>query len=63
MRHGGVKRGLSPVFPRFQNGNVHRFEGTTGGFHWNGSTGDAGNQLSASYIPAAVQKTLGVRLK
>ncbi len=30
---------------------------------WNGSAGDAGNPLLASYIPAAVQKALGVRLK
>ena len=51
------------TYAKDENGNVHRFEGTNGVFHWNGSTGDAGNPLSASYIPAAVQKALGVRLK
>lgn len=51
------------TYAKDENGNVHRFEGTNGVFHWNGSTGDVGNPLLASYIPAAVQKALGVRLK
>lgn len=51
------------TYAKDENGNVHRFEGTNGVFHWNGSTGDVGNPLLASYIPAAVQKALGVKLK
>lgn len=45
---------------RKKKGAVPFFNGV---FHWNGSTGGSGSQLSASYIPAAVQKALGVRLK
>lgn len=51
------------TFAKDENGNVHRFEGTNGVFHWNGSTGDAKKPLGAAYVPAAVQKALGVRLK
>nr|WP_301292294.1 hemagglutinin repeat-containing protein [Erwinia aphidicola] len=43
-------------------GNVHRFEGTNGQYHWNGSTGDK-NALTSGQIPNAVQKQLGVRIK
>jgi filamentous hemagglutinin len=51
------------TFAKDKDGNVHRFEGTNGVFHWNGSTGDAKNPLGANYVPTAVQKALGVRLK
>ncbi len=43
------KRGLSPFLMVCFTGTVVR--------------GGSGSQLSASYIPAAVQKALGVRLK
>ncbi|ANI61886.1 two-partner secretion domain-containing protein [Pseudomonas sp. GR 6-02] len=51
------------TFAKDENGNVHRFEGTNGVYHWNGSTGDAKNPLGANYIPAEVQKALGVKLR
>ncbi|MFY3137464.1 hemagglutinin repeat-containing protein [Achromobacter xylosoxidans] len=44
-------------------GNVHRFEGTNGIYHWNGSSGDAINPLKGYQIPGDVQKALGVRIK
>lgn len=43
-------------------GNVHRFVGTNGEYHWNGSTADK-NALTSGQIPAAIQKKLGVRIK
>ncbi|ELF4898735.1 hemagglutinin repeat-containing protein [Salmonella enterica] len=43
-------------------GNIHRFEGTNGQYHWNGSTGDK-NALTSDQVPSAVQKQLGVRIK
>ncbi|MDI3414627.1 MULTISPECIES: hypothetical protein [Pantoea] len=43
-------------------GNVHRFVGTNGEYHWNGSTADK-NALTSGQIPAAIQKQLGVRIK
>ncbi len=43
-------------------GVIHRFEGTNGQYHWNGSTGDK-NALTSDQIPSAVQKQLGVRVK
>ncbi|OQS32125.1 hemagglutinin repeat-containing protein [Chromobacterium haemolyticum] len=46
-----------------KNGNIHRFEGTNGVFHWNGSTGDKQNALRGYQIPSDVQKQLGVRVK
>jgi filamentous hemagglutinin len=51
------------TFAKDENGNVHRFEGTNGIFHWNGSTGDAKNPLGANYVPSEVQKALGVKLR
>ncbi|ADO50545.1 putative adhesin/hemagglutinin/hemolysin [[Enterobacter] lignolyticus SCF1] len=44
------------------DGNIHRFEGTNGQYHWNGSTGDK-NALASDQIPSAVQKQLGVKIK
>ncbi|WP_455818761.1 hypothetical protein [Pseudomonas cerasi] len=44
-------------------GNVHRFEGTNGQYHWNGSSGDIKNQLTGKQIPSDIQKQLGVRIK
>lgn len=41
-------------------GGVHRFEGTNGEFHWNGSTGDLRNPLNKSDIPNDIKKQLGV---
>ncbi|MEN1833479.1 filamentous hemagglutinin N-terminal domain-containing protein [Pseudomonas lijiangensis] len=46
-----------------QNGAVHRFEGTNGEYHWNGSSGDANNPLTGVQVPNDVQKKLGVKLK
>lgn len=43
-------------------GHIHRFEGTNGQYHWNGSTGDK-NALTGDQIPSAIQKPLGVRIK
>lgn len=43
-------------------GNIHRFEGTNGQYHRNGSAGDK-NTLTSDQIPNAVQKQLGVRIK
>ncbi|WP_447766157.1 VENN motif pre-toxin domain-containing protein, partial [Enterobacter asburiae] len=43
-------------------GNVHRFVGTNGEYHWNGSTADK-NALTSEQIPTAIQKQLGVRIK
>ena len=43
-------------------GNIHRFEGTNGQYHWNGSTGDK-NALTSDQVPSAVQKQLGVKIK
>jgi len=43
-------------------GNVHRFVGTNGEYHWNGSTADK-NALTGAQIPTAIQKQLGVRIK
>ncbi|URQ61706.1 hemolysin/hemagglutinin-like protein HecA precursor [Pantoea alhagi] len=43
-------------------GNVHRFVGTNGEYHWNGSTADK-NALTSDQIPTAIQKKLGVRIK
>lgn len=43
-------------------GNVHRFVGTNGEYHWNGSTADK-NALTSDQIPTAIQKQLGVRIK
>lgn len=40
-------------------GNIHRFEGTNGEYHWNGSTGDAKNPLNRQDIPNEVKKQLG----
>lgn len=45
------------------NGNVHRFEGTNGEYHWNGSSGDTKNPLTGKQIPSDVQKQLGVKIK
>ncbi|MBG6985903.1 two-partner secretion system putative hemagglutinin TpsA2 [Pseudomonas aeruginosa] len=44
-------------------GNIHRFEGANGEFHWNGSSGDLRNPLVGSQIPNDIQKQLGVRVK
>ncbi|KPD02199.1 hypothetical protein [Moellerella wisconsensis] len=44
-------------------GNVHRFEGTNGEYHWNGSSGDVNNPLTGKQIPSDVQKQLGVKIK
>ncbi|WP_407345166.1 hemolysin/hemagglutinin-like protein HecA precursor [Dickeya ananatis] len=44
-------------------GNVHRFEGTNGEYHWNGSSGDEKNKLTGKQIPSDIQKQLGVRIK
>lgn len=44
-------------------GDVHRFEGANGEFHWNGSSGDSRNPLVGSQIPSDVQKKLEVRIK
>ncbi|UIL52383.1 MULTISPECIES: hemagglutinin repeat-containing protein [Pantoea] len=44
-------------------GNVHRFEGTNGEYHWNGSSGDEKNPLTGKQIPSDVQKQLGVKIK
>ncbi|MBD2784148.1 VENN motif pre-toxin domain-containing protein [Xenorhabdus sp. DI] len=46
-----------------KDGNVHRFEGTNGVYHWNGSSGDIKNPLTSKQVPSDVQKKLGVRLK
>ncbi|NMK48875.1 hypothetical protein HG262_21845, partial [Achromobacter sp. Bel] len=46
-----------------RKGDVHRFEGTNGEFHWNGSSGDTRNPLVGSQIPSDVQKQLGVKIK
>ncbi|WP_239954918.1 VENN motif pre-toxin domain-containing protein [Pantoea sp. Z09] len=43
-------------------GNIHRFVGTNGEYHWNGSTADK-NALTSDQIPTAIQKQLGVRVK
>jgi len=43
-------------------GNVHRFVGTNGEYHWNGSTADK-NALTSDQIPTSIQKKLGVRIK
>ncbi|MCG7366321.1 hypothetical protein MHZ90_09240 [Pantoea sp. ACRSH] len=43
-------------------GNVHRFVGINGEYHWNGSTADK-NALTSAQIPTAIQKQLGVRIK
>ncbi|WP_240153692.1 VENN motif pre-toxin domain-containing protein, partial [Erwinia amylovora] len=43
-----------------QNGSVHRFEGTNGEYHWNGSTGDKKNPLNKNDIPNEVKKQLGL---
>ncbi|MDY0418042.1 hemagglutinin repeat-containing protein [Enterobacter sp. 170198] len=43
-------------------GNVHRFVGTNGEYHWNGSTADK-NALTSDQIPTSIQKQLGVRIK
>lgn len=51
------------TFAADEHGNVHRFEGTNGVFHWSGSTGDTKNPLQNFQIPNDVQKTLGVRVK
>ncbi|MEZ1522615.1 DUF637 domain-containing protein, partial [Pseudomonas aeruginosa] len=44
-------------------GDIHRFEGANGEFHWNGSSGDLRNPLVGSQIPNDIQKQLGVRVK
>jgi len=44
-------------------GNIHRFEGTNGVYHWNGSSGDVRNKLTAKQIPSDIQKKLGVVIK
>nr|WP_258395432.1 MULTISPECIES: hypothetical protein [Lonsdalea] len=44
-------------------GNIHRFEGTNGEYHWNGSSGDIKNPLTGKQIPSDVQKQLGVKIK
>jgi len=44
-------------------GNIHRFEGTNGEYHWNGSSGDAKNPLTGKQIPSDIQKKLGVKIK
>ncbi|WP_239002430.1 hypothetical protein [Photorhabdus khanii] len=46
-----------------KNGNVHRFEGTNGEYHWNGSSGDINNSLTSKQVPSDIQKKLGVKLK
>jgi filamentous hemagglutinin len=46
-----------------EKGNIHRFEGTNGEFHWNGSTGDVNNPLTGKQVPNDVQKQFGVRLR
>lgn len=43
-------------------GNVHRFVGTNGEYHWNGSTADK-NALTSDQIPTSIQNQLGVRIK
>lgn len=43
-------------------GNIHRFDGTNGEFHWSGSTGDVKNPLSGQYIPIEIQRKFGVRV-
>ncbi|MGB3434168.1 hemagglutinin repeat-containing protein [Achromobacter sp.] len=45
------------------SGNIHRFEGSNGQFHWNGSSGDKNSPLRGYQIPNDVQKQLGVRIK
>ncbi|MBS9444366.1 hypothetical protein [Photorhabdus heterorhabditis] len=50
-------------FAKNEKGNIHRFEGTNGEYHWNGSSGDIKNQLTSKQIPSDIQKKLGVRLK
>ncbi|CUJ44435.1 Filamentous hemagglutinin [Achromobacter ruhlandii] len=50
-------------FSKDEAGNVHRFESTNGIFHWNGSSGDAGNPLRSYQVPYEIQKTLGVKIK
>ncbi|WP_225816111.1 hypothetical protein [Photorhabdus antumapuensis] len=46
-----------------KNGNVHRFEGTNGEYHWNGNSGDINNSLTSKQVPSDIQKKLGVKLK
>ena len=46
-----------------ERGAVHRFEGTNGLYHWNGSTSDIANPLKGYQIPNEVQKILGVSIK
>ncbi|MCQ2993172.1 DUF637 domain-containing protein [Pseudomonas syringae] len=46
-----------------KNGSIHRFEGTNGEYHWNGSTGDINNPLKGRYVPNDIQKIFGVRLR
>ncbi len=50
-------------FATDEAGNIHRFESTNGIFHWNGSSGDAGNPLRSYQIPYEIQKILGVKIK
>ncbi|WP_225816136.1 hemolysin/hemagglutinin-like protein HecA precursor [Photorhabdus antumapuensis] len=50
-------------FAKDEKGNIHRFEGTNGEYHWNGSSGDIKNQLTSKQVPSDIQKKLGVRLK
>nr|WP_250317918.1 hypothetical protein [Rosenbergiella nectarea] len=35
-------------------GNIHRFVGTNGEFHWNGSSGDGKNQLTSKQVPSDI---------
>jgi len=44
-----------------KNNNIHRFEGTNGEFHWNGSTGDRNNPLKKQHIPKDILKILKVK--
>ena len=43
------------------NGSIHRFEGTNGVYHWNGSTSDIKNPLNINHVPIEIRRKLGVR--
>ncbi|WP_038706214.1 two-partner secretion domain-containing protein [Pseudomonas soli] len=45
------------------DGQVHRFMGSNGEYHWNGSTGDSRSPLRGNQIPTDIQKLLGVKIK
>ena len=50
-------------FAMDSQGNIHRFEGTNGEFHWNGSTGDRNNPLAGNQIPSSIQRQFGVTIR